>query len=107
MPTKNHLPSIVKALCHNFDAWIVGGACIEDNPKDYDVFVPLEQWEAACSLLPKDKSYQLNSLGGIKIVEDGVEIDIWTGSMHKFVSSHFFHHALHLKTGTLIKKDSL
>ena len=102
MINKNNMPSLVKALTHNFDAWIVGGACVEENPRDYDIFVPLENWEAACSLLPKDKDYKLNSLGGLKIIEDGIEIDIWTGQIHKFLSSSFFHHALHLKTGRMI-----
>lgn len=107
MINKNTMPPLVKALTHNFDAWIIGGACVQEEPRDYDIFVPLENWEAACSLFPKDRDYKLNSLGGLKIIENGIEIDIWTGQMHKVMSSFFFHHALHLKTGTYIKRDEI
>ena len=49
------MPSLVKALTHNFDAWIVGGACIEENPRDYDIFVPFLDWEKAEQMLENNK----------------------------------------------------
>lgn len=103
--TNKKLPALVRALTHNFDAWIVGSACFEEEPRDYDLFIPIKNWEAVCSMLSKIKCYTLNSMGGLKFHDDeGNEIDIWTGSMENFLASSMFKGAWHIKSGTMIVK---
>ena len=104
MINKSSLPPFVKFLTHNCDSWIIGGACLEENPKDFDIFVPLKNWEIACNFL-HDKDVTINSLGGIKYFDSysNKNVDIWTGNMENFLSSDLFKIAIHLKSGNIIK----
>ena len=74
-------PKLVVALVNNFDAWIVGSGANPDvtKPRDYDVIVPHWNWGPAAHLIPPDAV--VNSMGGFKCVQDGIEIDVWPGSV--------------------------
>ena len=74
-------PVIVAALCTNFESWVVGSSANPDNvsPRDWDILVPLSQWNRACHLIPKDA--RPNSFGGWKFTENGVEVDVWPGEL--------------------------
>ena len=90
-----NFPRLVAQLTTNHDAWIVGGACISDTPKDYDVVVPLHRWAAAACLLYGHDTYEINTFGGLKINEGGVEIDVWPDEIGRMMtnvhSKHFWH----------------
>lgn len=75
------LPPLAIALTHNFDAWIVGSAAAPDalNPRDIDIIVPHYEWNRAAHLIPKDA--KVNSFGGFKCVQDGIEMDVWPGDL--------------------------
>lgn len=80
------IPKLVAMLTHHHEAWVVGSAASPDNtnPRDYDVVVPLSQWQAASALIPMDAVP--NTFGGWKIKGD-VEIDVWPGDLG-FVMKH-------------------
>lgn len=75
------LPTLVLALTHNHDAWIVGSAADPANtdPRDYDVIVPFYEWGKAAHLIPKDAT--VNSFGGFKCTSDNAKIDVWPGDL--------------------------
>lgn len=81
----NTLPHLVRLLCLNHEAWIVGGgarvlAGLEPGPpRDFDVLVPHWQWGPASKLIPRGSP--ANSFGGFKVTADGIEIDVWQGDI--------------------------
>ncbi len=97
-------PPFVSKVTSYFNAWVVGsGADPEnDDPRDYDVFVPIESWNSVCCLIPS--TAKLNRFGGFKFVDGEKEIDVWTGDFQKLVQSGFFKFAYHPSTATLIQK---
>lgn len=78
-------PQLVKILCYQYEAWIMGGAARvialnRGEPiKDWDILVPAIWWPRACMLITKGTP--ANSFGGFKVVEDGVDIDVWAGDV--------------------------
>lgn len=85
-------PKIVRKLCMNYDAWIVGSTAadyvngIEEINSDVDVLVPITQWDQGAShMIP---SYaELNGFGGVRWTTDSeIEVDVWTGSVTNFVN---------------------
>lgn len=84
------LPGIVRSFCFNNDAWIVGGAAKwllgiqEELPRDYDLLVPFWTWGIACRTIPENSP--TNSQGGIKVLTDGVCIDVWAGDIGWFLA---------------------
>lgn len=64
-----HPPKIVTALCYSHEAWICGSAIFNENPRDWDIVVPFENWFGAAFLIPKDAIP--NSFGGWKFTSDG------------------------------------
>lgn len=97
-------PELVTKLTTLCDAWLIGSSAEDtDNyPRDYDIFVPIKNWQEASNYIPKDAS--INRLGGFKCVSEGYEIDVWTGFMSDLLSSNYFYVAYHPKTGIRIER---
>lgn len=81
------LPVMVRALCFNHNSWIVGGAAKflcghKERPRDWDVIVPLQEWTNACKLFPHGS--KTNTFGGVKVKNDGFEIDVWADDLGTF-----------------------
>ena len=96
------LPELVTRLTTVCSAWIVGGAVDDNNPKDYDIFVPIKYWREACIIIPKNAT--INRMGGFKCISDGIEVDVWTGEMSDFLASAYFNKCYHPQTGVKIVK---
>lgn len=95
-------PSLVRKLVSVCSAWIVGSACYKENPRDYDVYIPMKYWKEACRLIPSDA--KVNTFGGFKCISDECEVDVWTGDCNDFLASAFFKEAYHPETGVRIKR---
>lgn len=93
-------PKIVNLLGYLCDAWLVGGAVYESNPKDYDIFVPIGKWKYAVQLIPKE--VHLNTYGGFKFCEGYKVIDMWTDEFESLLTNQHFKQALHLRSGKII-----
>lgn len=107
-----NLPSLVRILCANHDAWIMGGAATVllesnggrdreklDSVRDWDVHVPFHSWQAASHLIPKVAFP--NRFGGWKITEQDTVIDIWPGDLGQIVSGfQEAVHCIHPSSGT-------
>lgn len=114
------VPKLIRVLCKNYNAWIVGSAVkhilsVPTKPteklRDIDVIVPLRYWNDAVFLLPKDA--KINSFGGFKFKTDGIECDVWCQDLSDYVllPGNFDRAALniyswkHVTIGDLVKKD--
>jgi len=99
--SSKYSPLITK-LINNHDAWIFGSAADPENinPRDYDIFIPVNEWHTACLLIPSD--FKINTLGGFKIIDDNKEVDIFTGNFNEFITRNFFKYAFHPKTNIRI-----
>lgn len=95
--SKHRAPDLVRKLVSVCDAWIVGSACSQEKPRDYDVYIPMKYWKEACRLIPK--KVKVNTLGGFKCMSDGCEVDVWTGDINDFLSSNYFKEAYHPESG--------
>jgi hypothetical protein len=95
-------PELVVRLVNSCSGWIFGSACVQESPRDYDVFIPLPFWRQASMLIPKDA--KINRMGGFKCISEGKEVDVWTGEMHELLASNFFNCAYHPLTGIKIKR---
>lgn len=95
------LPSLIKVICANCDAWIVGGAAVDlANAKDIDVMVPIRKWHRAAAYIPEGA--RVNSFGGWRFTFEGVEIDIWPDTLDRLASYQVFRAAWHPKSGKRI-----
>lgn len=89
------LPLVVRSFCFNHEGWIVGGGAnyliglTNKIPRDWDILIPLEHWNVACKSFPKGSV--TNSFGGVKIVNDGIELDVWGDSLSNFILTNHFH----------------
>ena len=93
-------PELVSRLTTTCNAWIVGGAVDENEPRDFDLYIPMKNWREACMLIPKDA--KINRMGGFKCISDGIEVDVWTGEMSDFLASAYFKKCYHPLTGVKI-----
>jgi hypothetical protein len=92
-----HPPKLVCALCYGHDAWVVGGAARDNDPRDWDILVPFSQWQSAAFLIPSDA--KPNSFGGFKCsTPEGVEVDVWPGDIGKMITFEAFSHLWHPRT---------
>ncbi len=96
-------PELVTKLTTLCSGWIVGSASETDNPRDYDIFIPISNWRMASSIIPKHAT--INRMGGFKCVSEGIEVDVWTGCMSEFLASDYFKSAYHPQTGVKIKRE--
>lgn len=95
-------PELVTKLCAYCDGWLIGSSVIEENPRDYDVWIPYEKWSVACTMIPKDA--KINTFGGFKCISDGVEVDVWTCPMSELFQTHYFKAAHYPKSNITIVK---
>lgn len=95
-------PELVSKLVNCCSGWIFGSACNQDNPRDYDVFVPIQFWGTASRLIPRDAT--INRQGGFKCISEGKEVDVWTGEMNSLLASNFFKCAYHPVSGVKIQR---
>ncbi len=104
--SKGH-PSLVTKLTNLCDAWIIGSAADPNNkePRDYDIWIPVNNWRVACNIVGNIKDIKLNTLGGFKVISDGKEVDIWTCEMEVMLKSSFFKFAHHPNSGIYIKRE--
>ncbi len=84
------LPAIVRSFCFSNEAWIVGSCAkwlltlTETPPRDFDLLIPFYCWGQASRTIPVGSL--TNSNGGVKLVVDGVSIDVWAGDIGWFLS---------------------
>ena len=73
----NQLPRLVRLICSVSNSWLVGSSADPTNndPKDYDIAVPFEEWKKVSAHIPKDSKPTL--FGGWKFISDGKEVDVW------------------------------
>lgn len=85
-PTKRVLPELVKKLCFEFDAWIVGSWVVTDCAKDIDVIVPPEKWRNVLAML-SGQPFHFTSLGGLRVELSGqLPVEIWPDTLENFLS---------------------
>ena len=69
--------SVAKKLC--------GDESIE-NPKDFDLLVPLEKWQTIALLIPQ--TARPNKFGGWRFkTSKGVEVDVWPDSLVNYLTN--------------------
>jgi len=97
-------PKIVTKLTTLCDGWLVGSSAdmSNENPRDYDVFIPIDKWLEASNYIPQDS--KINRLGGFKVICEGKEVDVWTGQMENILQSNYFSYAYHPKSGVRIMR---
>ena len=97
-------PTLVNKLATLCNAWLIGSSAdpSNDNPRDFDVFIPVQHWSMACGLIDEDA--KINTFGGFKCVSDGVEVDVWTGNMDEFLATNNFKFAYHPRTNIRISR---
>ncbi len=85
------LGSVVRSFCYSHDAWIVGsGAKYLLNlpnaakPRDWDILIPFWSWGIACKTIPEGTP--TNAHGGVKLIVEGTEIDVWAGDIGWFLA---------------------
>lgn len=86
------MPTLVRVLANQHGAWVVGGAAkfmcgVGPRPRDWDVIVPESEWPAASKHFPYGAS--VNTMGGIKAVSDGCEVDVWASGLGQHWISSF------------------
>ena len=95
-------PELVTKLTTLCSGWLVGSSANpnETDPRDYDVYISIKYWLEASNYIPKDA--KINRMGGFKCINDGIEVDVWTGDMNDFLASNYFNFAYQPKTGVRI-----
>lgn len=80
------LTPFVCKVCTYYDAWVVGGAALPGAKeiRDIDIVIPFEHWNQAVLLVPKDAV--MNTFGGYKFLEGGIEIDVWPDNIGKLLT---------------------
>lgn len=96
-------PELVTKLTTLCDGWIIDSSVDCENPRDYDVFIPIASWSTACGIIPNNA--KINRLGGFKCISEGIEVDVWTGDMSTILATHYFSKAFHPKTGIKIFRE--
>ena len=102
------LPPIARALCYNHDGWIVGSSAeyfigLRDNiQRDLDILIPFYEWGNACKIVVAGTPS--NSFGGFKLIDSGVEIDMWAGDIGYFMIQNIKKpsYAVHIKSYTVL-----
>lgn len=99
-----HPPKLVCSLVYGHNAWVVGSGAKEgsENPRDWDVLVPFQNWFEACFLIPKN-AYP-NTFGGWKCETDEGFVDVWPGDLGSFFLLSAAKFAWHPKSGIRLEK---
>jgi hypothetical protein len=95
-------PKAVLNLCYGASGWLVGGAVIEESPKDYDIAIPFSHWHIAMNMIPRDASP--NSFGGWSYQDEGVDIDVWPCELGELMRNNEVKALLHLQSGALFQR---
>ncbi len=87
---KKKLPSLAYKLCVN--GGLIAGSQAKKlvgekvKPKDWDILVPPEKWQAVALLIPK--SAKLNSFGGWSFEDShGTPFDVWCDTMQNYLTN--------------------
>ena len=102
VPRKDNLPELVSKLCYTSNAWIIGGAARETEPRDYDVMVPHSHWHIAAQLIPRDA--RPNAFGGWKCVSEGKSVDIWPDDLANLMTAAPCRDLWHPRSGSRFKR---
>ncbi len=74
------LPITAEIVCCEYDGWIVGSSADPEKSineiKDIDIIVPFHQWRKVSKIIAS-KNSTVNKHGGLRFIEDNIEIDIW------------------------------
>lgn len=89
------LPGVVHTILIEEKAWLVGsgahwyidGADPEEEPADYDLVVPTENYPSAILRMSDAGGEEaINSMGGTEFrFESGLEVDLWPQTIHEYV----------------------
>ena len=90
------LPEIAKLLLLNHRAWLVGSTAawyLADGRggfNDVDLMVPFGEWMAVSRVIRTmfGEEVALNNLGGFKLDDQGVDVDVWPMSLDDFLPSN-------------------
>ena len=77
------LPDIVKKICMEYDAWVVGSYVENKKSKDIDVIVHPKNWRNLLILIA-DKKFSITTYGGIRL-DNSPPIDIWPCELSDFL----------------------
>ena len=102
------LTPIARSLVYTHDSWIVGGCAnyfIDESisfVRDLDIIVPFYEWGLACKMVKAGTPS--NSFGGFKVIDDGLEIDMWCGDIGYLIANSPQKpiYAVHPRTYTII-----
>lgn len=86
------LPDNIKSILLVSEGWLVGGSINDlisgNKPNDYDIIVPDRGlFQNILKLIASRGPIEINSYGGIKFEENGVEIDIWPEELDHFIKN--------------------
>ncbi len=85
------IPLLVRVLAFTYDGWVVGGGALylagktDDLPRDWDVVVGTEKWSEVVHIVPP--TAKINSWGGFKVNQDGIEVDFWPEDLGHYFRS--------------------
>lgn len=107
--TKLEIPreaGFVRHILTYCDGIVVGSYIDSSDSKDLDIFIPIDKWgEAAALVVGKyGKEATLNSFGGFKLNDGGLEVDVWPDKIENIIFRPQFKKAYHWKSDTLITK---
>ena len=100
----NIIPKFVANAVTNHHAWVVGSAADpdNDNPRDWDVIIPFADWHNIAPFIPSHAT--MNSFGGLKFIENEIEIDVWPGDLAFICRQDKFTWAWNPSLGVRVKK---
>lgn len=91
MTLRRGLPTIVLNWLLNNRAWLIGSGAKSylmdgDMPRDLDIIVPPDQWQAVCRAIPRDIPIKINNFGGLKVKLEGIEVDVWPQHLDDYIA---------------------
>ncbi len=84
------LPALVRSFCHQGNGWIVGSSAkylldlANGYPRDWDILIPHTHWKTTSKSVPVGTP--ANSMGGFKISDKSLIIDLWTQDIGDFLA---------------------
>lgn len=85
----NNLPRDIKTVLIMSEGWLVGGAVLEKDPRDYDIIVESPELFQRTTQFLTGARYivSINSFGGLKFYNRIYEIDIWVCSLSNYITN--------------------
>lgn len=93
MKIHEKLPPIARVLCYAYDGYIIGSSIpyllsqTDEKPKDIDIVIPFDNWVKATKTISIWSDAKINKLGGFKVVDDGVIVDVWMDDVARVMMS--------------------